>query len=1102
MQRNKHLFDAFDGELCVIGARSQEALCEQVGQLIAFLEHARGVSLADVAYTCAVQSRELPSRLAVVAKSVDELHDRLVIALRKLRDGASRIRDKGGTYYFREDVRVRGKVAFLFPGVSSFYPDVARDLCLCFDFCRDALDDFAEALKAPYVDPPVPAADYLFPPVPIRYSSHEPFSKKNFAETFFAMLSVNIAFARILEHLGIHPEGLLGFGGGDFSALEVGGIFGNLPKEQRVQFMREGYQMLQVLVARGDMPKCEFFSLIDPPAGYADALVERYPGRAVKANSISPRNLIIAVGDDIADTIAATLQADGVKTLRLNSPAPFNTPWCAKVLPVIEQFLSPWIRRESKISLYSCSSASLLPCDIKSINWEVANQWAHPIRFDRTIERMYEDGFRFFIEVGSRGNMTTGVEEILKGKDAQAVAVNRVHRSGLQQLHHALGILAAQGIDVDLVKLHDQRCCRLLDFGKPIESCVRLRRETALDPKPGGWSGYSPPAEFLKSVQKPGRGAVNQAGGRMQEFGVDLPMIGGADILQEEPGVMLQLSKTLYLADYPFLKDYAIGTSQLSYALPAMRGLTVLSLMSALEIMSESARLLMPRKRVACVENLRSLRWLEFREESLKVVVRAERIAWSDPSVVAVRVQLREDGRDSNFTWPAVEAVILLASGVPATPALRPVPLERARPVNWSHHDIYPERLFQGESLRIVRHVDLWSEGGIDFEVETPLKQGSVKGMRSPLFSVWPQLLDGVISAFTLWRSHEKFAGAISLPFRCRKIFFHALSIGEGTRLRGYFRLTAVTPRSHVGDILVTDGNGGLLLEFRGCEELCERVPPEYQQFILRPSEKFITDAFPLELLGNPSIPTEARVVKDVPMHIFEPHQELWLKTLAGILLSPTEREDWNEMQGSTARRTEWLFGRAVAKESTRRFLEKYHQAHWTDADIPIWPDDSGKPHPLGPWREHANVKIDLSIAHTEKLIVAAVVANAKIGIDVESADRSLSEDFTRGVFSPAELEIATSTGSGPETMLRFWCAKEAISKALGTGIRFPPRELVIRNFDGDTGKLEIELTGQWLVPFKKFTGRANEVYTSIYRNHAFASCLLPEVLFVQAEEE
>ena len=218
--------------------------------------------------------------------------------------------------------------------------------------------------------------------------------------------------------------------------------------------------------------------------------------------------------------------------------------------------------------------------------------------------------------------------------------------------------------------------------------------------------------------------------------------------------------------------------------------------------------------------------------------------------------------------------------------------------------------------------------------------------------------------------------------------------------MRGYLRLISVTPRSHVADIQISDGNGNSLIHFRGWEELCERVPPEYHQFILRPSEQYLTRELPVELLGNPTTPVAASVATDVPFNIFEHNQELWLKTLAHVVLSPVEREEWLEMQGATNRRVEWLFGRAAAKEATRRFLIKHHQARWTNADIPIWPDDSGKPHPLGPWSEHTSTKIDLSITHTSKLIIAAVAANARIGIDIEILGRVLSEDFTRGVFT------------------------------------------------------------------------------------------------------
>ncbi|MBO7653810.1 MAG: polyketide synthase dehydratase domain-containing protein, partial [Kiritimatiellae bacterium] len=713
----------------------------------------------------------------------------------------------------------------------------------------------------------------------------------------------------------------------------------------------------------------------------------------------------------------------------------------------------------------------------------------------------YEDGFRIFVELGARGNLTNAVTEILKNVPHQAVAVNRIHRSGLLQLHYALAMLAAQGVPMDATVLHQHRRRNRLDFDKPMSAILPTDREIRLDANLPTFTLFAPSTAFITAPQQlnaADQKPLQEGGGRRRlNFGADFPMLANAEILEEQPGILLELSKTLTLEDYPFLRAFTIGSSQLSYATPNLKGLTLLSLISGLEMMSETARRLSPRLRVVRVDNLRSQRWVGFQHGTLRVNLRAERTSWPEAGFSAVRVQLRDDTPNSAYTWPIMEAVVLLAPDVlKPTGPVKPVPLTNPRPVNWSTRDIYPERLFQGESLQILRHVDLWSDGGIDFEVEVPCREHAVRSTHFPLFSIWPMLLDGIVSCFSLWRSHEKFPGAVSLPFRSRRITFYTTHFPEGARLRGYLRLFSVTPRSHVADIQVTDGDGRLLLEIKGWEELCEHVPPEYRQYILRPSEKFITQPLPPELIGNPQTPIAASMVANIPNPIFEHNQELWLKSLAHVLLSPSEREEWLEMQGSTARRVEWLFGRAVAKESVRRFLKQYHHARWTSADIPIWADDSGKPHPIGMWKDHSPVNLDLSIAHTSKLVVAAVAANARIGIDIEMLGRNLTDEFTQGVFMPEELELAANSGEGPTALLRFWCAKEAISKTLGTGIRYSPRDLLITAYSPVTGRLDIELTGQWLTPFKQLKGRKNLVYTTLFNDHAFASCMLPASSF------
>jgi phosphopantetheine--protein transferase-like protein len=845
------------------------------------------------------------------------------------------------------------------------------------------------------------------------------------------------------------------------------------------------------------------FAVMDATRELLESLIREHPGRIEITAFYSPRQQAIAVSPEIEKLVCAKLHAAGAKVMPVPLVRPFNTPWCSKVLPTIQQFLTHWIRHIPKIPIYSCATADRIPARPREILQLSGDQWNAPIRLEETIQRMYADGFRVFIEVGVRGNLTTAVSEILKGKEHQAVALNRIHRSGITQLNHALGLLAAQGVSFDLTALHQNRNSHLLDFAHPVlhSELPRTQRlcadyqtlsafSLALD-----ISAAPAPKAPVDAIRK----NLPDIGERKHlSFGADFPLLSNGDILEEQPGILVEISKMLTLIEYPFLADYSIGTHQLSFVDPTLTGLSILSLASGLEIMAEAARKLVPRTRVAEVDNLRTQRWIGFERGSVCIKVRAERIAWNDPRYTAIKVQLRDNAPNSSYTWPVMEATILLAgAGSVDLPPAHPPPLTNPRQVNWSGQEIYPERLFHGPRLRLIRHVDLWSEGGIDFEIDVPVRSDAITYTRMPLFSVWPMLLDGIASSFSLWRSHEKFPGAVSLPFRARRIFFHTSTFTENARLRGYFRLTSVTPRSHVADIQVSDGNGNLLIEFKGWEEICERVPNEYHKYILKPSERFLSQELPQSLLGNPQSPVATAVITDIPLKIFEANQEMWLKVLGHVLLSTPERDEWMDMQGSTLRRAEWLLGRATAKESVRRYLQKYLLSHWTSADIQIWADDAGKPNAIGPWRDILRASsLDISIAHTSKLIVSAAAANARIGIDIETIGRDLSEDFSNGVFTPEEMERAAKMRESPVALLKFWCAKEAISKALGTGIRYSPRDLHIVDVDEEKGCVYIELLGQWLDMFKQFKGRKNIVYTSVYAGHAFASCLFSNTLF------
>ncbi len=1100
MRSNKHLYDAFDSELCLIGAGNTQELAEQMQMLVNFIDQAPGVLLEDIAYTCACSARGKPAILAVVAATPAELRDRLVLALDKIKNNARKIRDRSGTYYFKEQLYPRGRTAFLFPGALSFYPDMLKDLSMVFDFVRESFDELEEAL---FLQGSIKLSmtDFIFPTSAGTRRSCRSENTPGFAEELISVHAANTALLRIFSAAGITPDGVLGYSGGDFSALGVAKVYGELNQLKRIRFLRECHKMLSRLCLREDLPDCSIYSTTEMSPELIRQLEEMFPGRFAISFYHSERHHTFTTTDESEKEILNLLKNASVKSMAVPLNKPFNTPWCSKALPPIRQFLSNWVKQKPAIPVYSCADARQLPDNNKEAIDLITDQWTKPIHFDSTIRQMYSDGFNVFVELGARGNMTNAINEILKGKPHIAVPANRIHRSGLLQIHHALGILAAHGAPVDLTMLHTNRRCNTVNFRRPHSVILACPNSLRLSSELPGMDAFSVAESFHPLQEKRLNEQLKRTLPRLNsrhrlDFGADFPMLANADIKSETPGESVDISKVVTVRDYPFLLDYSLGTTHISFAKPHLKGLTILSLSSGLEMMAEAARKLIPRRRVEEIVDIRSQRWLGFEHGAISISIHAEHINWRDPALAAVKVELRDNATCSEFTSPIIEAVFLLSTSGNISKSAQADPLKNPHSVNWFGHEIYPHRLFHGSGLRVIRHVDLWSENGINFEIQVPSRSNSVSHTRMPLFSIWPMLMDGIISSIPLWRSHESFANSISIPFRCRSIHLYTATFSESSRLNGYLRISSTTPRSQVADIKISDGNGNLMIHIKGWEELNETVPQHYHQFILNPSEKFITETLPLELLGSPTTPVTTAVSRNIPFKVFELNQELWLKTLAFATLSQKEREEWLEMSGTTNRKVEWLFGRIAAKESLRRYLSNFQQARWTAADIEIWPDDSGKPHPLGTWRQYTATHLDLTIAHTSKLIVAAVAANARIGIDIEMTNRSLSDEFTKGVFNDSELELAALTGEGPVAILKLWCAKESISKALGVGIRYSPKDLQIISIDQISGTVQLEATGQWIDEFKFMKGRKTTIHTAIFSEHVFAACMLPNAIF------
>jgi phosphopantetheine--protein transferase-like protein len=1096
-------------ELVLISAEDEKSLLFQIDRIISFLDRVPDTRFIDVAYTSSLMQGE--RRLAIIADDIPSFRARLVSARDRISSGSvKRIRDKSGTYYSREPLSgsAGGKLAFVYPGAYSFYPDMLRELAVDYPECRVAFDILEEAFSGNAEFAP---SSFIFPPAPYYRHDADIFSSGAYAQALVSTYASCDALTRYLDLVGVCPQGIVGFAGGDLAAMIRAGYAGENPsRAERVEMVRDIYSIVYKAVNHGGFPCVAMYTLLHRRPEEIDRVIGEFPpGKVSLVVEFSPRRRTYSFSKDFEAEALAAFSAADIRFVKLDLDRPFNTPLCSSLVPVVRKFANRRMRHESIIETYSCATAEPVPKRLRRAREDIAERWAKSVMFAQTIRRMYADGYRVFLEVGPRSLMSASIADTLRGEEHASIALDSIHRSSTLQVRHAIGQLASLGVNVDISRLYVRRGARKIDFDAAISFEVRKASEMRLSralPRLTLIADGAVLANTYAMGEPNGRGAkaarraavIAQQARRQRrfDFGAMNPLVSDADTIDASPGVSVLITKEFKLSEMPFIGDFALGTSQLSYSDPNLKGLMLLTLPLGAEIMAETAGLVVPNRSIRRIEDFACRRMVSFKQGAMKLFIGAERIVSSDPSEIAVKVQIRDDAENSTFTWPVMEAVVVLSDVPPPPRPAAQLPLSRPRSVHWTGRDIYPQRLSCGKRLRCIDFVSAWSESGIDYEVTVPLLAGSVSFTRFPLWVVNPLLFQVVVSGFALWRSHERIAGAFSFPFRFRSLSFSDNIPKEGSSVNCYLRLTGVTPKSQLCDITVTDGNGKQFALLEGWEELIERIPRQYNDIVLQPANTYLSSAFTPDVLGSPSTDVSSAFVTDVPYQLFERNEELWLRMISRIVLNASERKDFQTMTGSVSRRTEWLFGRIAAKEAVRRFLKDFSQARWASADVQIWADDSGKPHALGDWSAFLTARLDIAIAHTSQFVVAVAAANARVGVDVESLSRNLSEEFAEGVFTHDELETAASAANAAHTIIKFWCAKEAVSKALGTGIRYSPKELNVTSFQADSGELTIRLEGAWLEAFKTFRGRDINVSVRSIRDHALASCFIPSVLF------
>jgi acyl transferase domain-containing protein len=209
------LLRTWDSELVIVAAESRASLLIEA-ERIARLALEAGVELVELARDLNLREHGA-SRLAVVATSPRDLAEKLIRALEKLKnEQCASIQDRDGVYYAAAPLAAEGKLAFIFPGEGSQYPNMLADLCMHFPGVRRVFDLMDRAFAGHHRG--YLPSQVIFPP-PAGVSQRESIWDMDVgAEAVFAASQALVA---LLNDFGIRPDAVVGHSTGEHSALLV-----------------------------------------------------------------------------------------------------------------------------------------------------------------------------------------------------------------------------------------------------------------------------------------------------------------------------------------------------------------------------------------------------------------------------------------------------------------------------------------------------------------------------------------------------------------------------------------------------------------------------------------------------------------------------------------------------------------------------------------------------------------------------------------------------------------------------------------------------------------------------------------------------------------
>ncbi|ORE87487.1 glycolipid synthase [Oceanococcus atlanticus] len=1058
-------------ELLCFAAPSHAELLDQVTRAKASLDTLTPAQLA--AQHSAAQGEH---RLALVCSDKADLVKKLDTAVEKLAASDKPFKTRSGVHYGHG--QPAGKVAVLFPGEGAQYPGMLSELAVAFPQVREWFDFLDTTVSAREYQPSeavFPAPNSLSEDAR-RELEHKLFDMDLASESVFASSQGLWALMRACE---LKPDVLVGHSTGENTALvAAGAIAASTP--QTLAGIAQGLNAIyRQLESESAIKTGSLLTVGGLAAESRDAVLAEFGDALVVAMDNCPNQAVVFGAPEVVAKAHSKLSAAGAICAELPFGRAYHTAGFEPVSKAFRTFYQDLPIAAPQIPVVSCASMQAFPDEPDAIRDLACSQWARPVRFRETVQSLYDDGFRVFLEVGPSANLTAFVGDILKGKrDVLALASNSRRQGAMKALHATLAALFAAGVPLKLSALYADRAdarapqpvkpgARPLSLAMPLISFKDVpplpAPKVAADAPPQASTAApvsapqaAPPSdprqqalqshfalmqEFLASQQRVLAGAPQGAALAPSAPAVSAPAAPLITRVLNQDSASLQAQVDISGARDLYLQDHCIGAAP--SRLQALRPLSVVPFTFSMEMAAEAAGLLAPAGWVCkALNNVRGHRWLALDHGSLSLKLTAT-CQHDDARLkrYAVRLLMAQQGKPD---LPVFEAEVEYAAGFASAPQALEWQSEAAHaPRRNPPAELYQHGMFHGPRLQGVKALKRWGSRSVEAELEVLPTADYFADDAQPRFRIDPALLDAAGQLAGYWLTEKYDGGFNCFPFQIERYEQFAAMPAQGARVLCRGDIVEHDAPTFAAQWDLIDAQGGVIARASGWTDRKFELPQRYYRYRLDPLSNYLSAALPADDLPAGFVLRKMDYFAD---NLMGEAWGVWMRVLAHMLLDEVERNTFYQLPDKGPRREEWLMGRVAAKEAARLWIQREYQIDLANADIRIDNDAHGRPRVQCAALE-GRVAPSISISHSGATAVAvAGDAQLGLGVDLQHADAVNSADVERGGLTDGERRLLENT-SGAERgqrVVALWAAKEAVAKALGHGLKGRPQAFMV----------------------------------------------------------